>query len=279
MAWFRRKDKNITDQGKKNIPSGLWLKCPTCSEIQYKPELDKNYSVCRHCGHHFRVQPSIYRDLLLDEGTFTEIFNNIKPSDPLEFKAEKNYTDQLKTAQSKTKQNDAINCFNGQINSHEVILAIMNFSFIGGSMGSVVGEKVSRMIDYAHENKLPVLLVCASGGARMQEGAISLMQLAKTSAKLAQFSEGGGLYIPILTDPTTGGVTASYGMLGDLILAEPGALIGFAGPRVIKQTIGQDLPEGFQRTEFLKEKGFVDHIVTREKMKSTLYNIISILHE
>jgi len=160
-----------------------------------------------------------------------------------------------------------------------VILGIMNFAFIGGSMGSVVGEKVSRMIDYAHENKLPMLLVCASGGARMQEGAISLMQLAKTSAKLAQFSEGGGLYIPILTDPTTGGVTASYGMLGDLILAEPGALIGFAGPRVIKQTIGQDLPEGFQRTEFLKEKGFVDHIVTREKMKLTLYNIISILHE
>tara|TARA_B100000686_G_scaffold74670_1_gene80589 strand:- start:1176 stop:1643 length:468 start_codon:yes stop_codon:yes gene_type:complete len=155
----------------------------------------------------------------------------------------------------------------------------MNFAFIGGSMGSVVGEKVSRMIDYAHENKLPMLLVCASGGARMQEGALSLMQLAKTSSKLAQFSDGGGLYIPILTDPTTGGVTASYGMLGDLILAEPGALIGFAGPRVIKQTIGQDLPEGFQRTEFLKEKGFVDHIVTREKMKSTLYKIISILHE
>ena len=165
------------------------------------------------------------------------------------------------------------------INSKQVILGIMNFAFIGGSMGSVVGEKVSRMIDYAHENKLPMVLVCASGGARMQEGAISLMQLAKTSAKLAQFSEGGGLYIPILTDPTTGGVTASYGMLGDLILAEPGALIGFAGPRVIKQTIGQDLPEGFQRTEFLKEKGFIDHIVTREKMKLTLYNIISILHE
>ena len=147
----------------------------------------------------------------------------------------------------------------------------------GGSMGSVVGEKVSRMIDHAHKNKLPIILVCASGGARMQEGAISLMQLAKTSAKLAQFSEGGGLYIPILTDPTTGGVTASYGMLGDIILAEPGALIGFAGPRVIKQTIGQDLPEGFQRTEFLKEKGFVDHIVTREKMKLTLYSILTIL--
>ena len=207
------------------------------------------------------------------------MFTNILSKDFLNFKAEKKYKDQLDTATKKTGQNDAINTYIGTINSKQVILGIMNFAFIGGSMGSVVGEKVSRMIDYAHENKLPMVLVCASGGARMQEGAISLMQLAKTSAKLAQFSEGGGLYIPILTDPTTGGVTASYGMLGDLILAEPGALIGFAGPRVIKQTIGQDLPEGFQRTEFLKEKGFIDHIVTREKMKLTLYNIISILHE
>ena len=207
------------------------------------------------------------------------MFTNILSKDFLNFKAEKKYKDQLDTAIKKTGQNDAINTYIGTINSKEVILGIMNFAFIGGSMGSVVGEKVSRMIDYAHDNKLPMVLVCASGGARMQEGAISLMQLAKTSAKLAQFSEGGGLYIPILTDPTTGGVTASYGMLGDLILAEPGALIGFAGPRVIKQTIGQDLPEGFQRTEFLKEKGFIDHIVTREKMKLTLYNIISILHE
>ena len=277
MAWFRRKDKNITDEGKKNIPSGLWLKCPTCSEIQYKPELDKNYSVCRHCGHHFRVQPSIYRDLLLDEGTFREIFNNIKPLDPLQFKAEKNYTDQLKTAQSKTKQNDAINCFNGQINSHEVILAIMNFSFIGGSMGSVVGELVSRAIEDAREKNIPLILICASGGARMQESSLSLLQLAKTSSKLARFQQDGGLFIPILTDPTTGGVTASFGMLGDIILAEPGALIGFAGPRVIKQTIGEDLPEGFQRAEFLKDKGFVDYIVSRQKMKDILSRLIEIL--
>ena len=277
MAWFRRKDKNITDEGKKNIPSGLWLKCPTCSEIQYKPELDKNYSVCRHCGHHFRVQPSIYRDLLLDEGTFTEIFNNIKPSDPLQFKAEKNYTDQLKAAQSKTKQNDAINCFNGQINSHEVILAIMNFSFIGGSMGSVVGELVSRAIEDAREKNIPLILICASGGARMQESSLSLLQLAKTSSKLARFQQDGGLFIPILTDPTTGGVTASFGMLGDVILAEPGALIGFAGPRVIKQTIGEDLPDGFQRAEFLKDKGFVDYIVSRQNMKDLLSRLIDML--
>ena len=277
MAWFRRKDKNITDEGKKNIPSGLWLKCPTCSEIQYKPELDKNYSVCRHCDHHFRVQPTIYRDLLLDEGKNTEIFNNIKPSDPLEFKAEKNYTEQLETALFKTKQNDAINCYNGQINKHEVILAIMNFNFIGGSMGSVVGELVSRAVERARKKKIPLILVCASGGARMQESSISLLQLAKTSSKLARFQQEGGLFIPILTDPTTGGVTASFGMLGDVILAEPGALIGFAGPRVIKQTIGEDLPEGFQRAEFLKDKGFIDHIVSREKMKDILSRLIEIL--
>ena len=277
MPWFRRKDKNITDVDKKNIPSGLWLKCPTCSEIQYKPELDKNYSVCRHCNHHFRVQPNIYRDLLLDEGTFKELFNNIKPSDPLEFKAEKKYAEQLQIAQSKTKQNDAINCFNGQINDHEVILSIMNFSFIGGSMGSVVGELVSRSIEIAREKKIPLILICSSGGARMQESSLSLLQLAKTSSKLARFQESGGLFIPILTDPTTGGVTASFGMLGDIILAEPGALIGFAGPRVIKQTIGQDLPKGFQRAEFLKEKGFIDQIVSREKMKDILSRIIEML--
>ena len=277
MSWFRRKDKNITDNSKKNIPSGLWLKCPTCSEIQYKPELDKNYSVCRHCEHHFRVQPSVYRDLLLDEGTFTEIFNNIKPSDPLDFEAAKKYVEQLETAQLKTKQNDAINCFNGQINTHEVILAIMNFSFIGGSMGSVVGELVSRSIESAREKKIPLILICSSGGARMQESSLSLLQLAKTSSKLARFQEEGGLFIPILTDPTTGGVTASFGMLGDVILAEPGALIGFAGPRVIKQTIGQDLPEGFQRAEFLKVKGFVDRIVPRKKMKDILSKLIEML--
>ena len=277
MSWFRRKDKNITDNTKKNIPSGLWLKCPTCSEIQYKPELDKNYSVCRHCEHHFRVQPSIYRDLLLDEGKFTEIFNNIKPSDPLDFEAAKKYVEQLETAQLKTKQNDAINCFNGQINTHEVILAIMNFSFIGGSMGSVVGELVSRSIESAREKKIPLILICSSGGARMQESSLSLLQLAKTSSKLARFQEEGGLFIPILTDPTTGGVTASFGMLGDVILAEPGALIGFAGPRVIKQTIGQDLPEGFQRAEFLKDKGFVDRIVPRQKMKDILSKLIEML--
>ena len=277
MAWFKREKQKIKPVVKKGVPDGLWVKCPTCSEFLYKPELEKSLSVCRHCSHHFRVDPSIYLSLLLDNGSSKELFTKLQSKDLLQFKAGKKYKDQLVAAKKKTGQNDAINCYQGKIEEKDVALGIMNFSFIGGSMGSVVGEKVARLIDFAHENNLPLILICASGGARMQEGAISLMQLAKTSSKLAQFSEGGGLYIPILTDPTTGGVTASYGMLGDIILAEPGALIGFAGPRVIKQTIGQDIPEGFQRTEFLKEKGFVDHIVTRDKMKATLYSIISIL--
>jgi len=178
---------------------------------------------------------------------------------------------------SKTNQNDAINCYSGSINGKGLILSVMNFGFIGGSMGSVVGELISRSADLAREKKIPFVLVCASGGARMQESALALMQLAKTSSKLARFQEEGGLYIPILTDPTTGGVTASFGMLGDIILAEPGALIGFAGPRVIKQTIGEDLPEGFQRAEFLQDKGFVDHIVPRENMKEILSKIIELL--
>ena len=277
MAWFKREKQKIKPIVKKGVPDGLWVKCPTCSEFLYKPELEKSLSVCRHCSHHFRVDHSIYLDFILDSGSSKELFTKLQSKDLLKFKAGKKYKDQLIAAKKKTGQKDAINCYQGKIEEKDVALGIMNFSFIGGSMGSVVGEKVARLIDFAHENNLPLILICASGGARMQEGAISLMQLAKTSSKLAQFSEGGGLYIPILTDPTTGGVTASYGMLGDIILAEPGALIGFAGPRVIKQTIGQDLPEGFQRTEFLKEKGFVDHIVTRDKMKATLYNIISIL--
>ena len=278
MAWFNRKEKNISsDKNKKDIPSGLWVKCPSCSEIQYKPELEKNNLVCRKCEHHFRVKPSLYYDLLLDQGTGKQLFTNIESSDPLTFKAEKEYIDQLSIAKAKTNQNDAINCYSGSINNHKLILSVMNFEFIGGSMGSVVGELVSRSIDLAREKKIPLVLICASGGARMQESAYSLMQLAKTSSKLARFQKEGGLYIPILTDPTTGGVTASFGMLGDIILAEPGALIGFAGPRVIKQTIGEDLPDGFQRAELLKEKGFIDHIVSRSDMKEKLSSLIELL--
>ena len=278
MAWFNRKEKNISsEKNKKDIPSGLWVKCPSCSEIQYKPELEKNNLVCRKCEHHFRVKPSLYYDLLLDEGTGKQLFTNIESSDPLTFKAEKEYIEQLSIAKAKTNQNDAINCYSGRINNHELILSVMNFEFIGGSMGSVVGELVSRSIALAREKKIPLVLICSSGGARMQESAYSLMQLAKTSSRLARFQKDGGLYISILTDPTTGGVTASFGMLGDVILAEPGALIGFAGPRVIKQTIGEDLPEGFQRAELLKEKGFIDHIVSRSDMKEKLSSLIELL--
>ena len=278
MAWFSRKDKNIsTDASKKDIPSGLWTKCPSCSEIQYKPELEKTFFVCSHCSHHFRMTPNFYFDLLVDSGSSVEIFNKIKSVDHLEFQAEKKYSSQLTTAIEKTGKNDAISCVEAKVDKKDVILGVMNFSFIGGSMGSAVGEIVARCIDVTREKKKPFILICSSGGARMQESALSLMQLAKTSSKLAKFHEEGGLYIPVLTDPTTGGVTASYGMLGDVILAEPGALIGFAGPRVIKQTIGEDLPEGFQTSEFLLEKGFVDHIVPRSKMKTKLSSLIHFL--
>jgi len=277
MSWFKRKDKKIKDSEKKSIPDGLWDKCPSCNEILYRPELEKNLSVCHHCNHHFRVTPQVYVDLLLDSGSETHLFQNLESEDFLKFNAGKKYHQQIVAAKKNTGEKDAIKVYDGKINGESVILGIMNFQFIGGSMGSVVGEAVSRAIQKAAELKVPLLLVCASGGARMQEGAISLMQLAKTSTKLAKFAKNGGLYIPILTDPTTGGVTASYGMLGDIILAEPGALIGFAGPRVIKQTIGQDLPKGFQRSEFLLDKGFIDHIVSRSEMKEKISTLISLL--
>ena len=277
MSWFKRKDKKIKDSEKKSIPDGLWDKCPSCNEILYRPELEKNLSVCHHCNHHFRVTPQVYVDLLLDSGSETHLFQNLESEDFLKFKAGKKYHQQIVAAKTNTGEKDAIKVYDGQINGESVVLGIMNFQFIGGSMGSVVGEAVSRAIQKTAELKIPLLLVCASGGARMQEGAISLMQLAKTSTKLAKFAKNGGLYIPILTDPTTGGVTASYGMLGDIILAEPGALIGFAGPRVIKQTIGQDLPKGFQRSEFLLEKGFIDHIVSRSEMKEKISTLLFLL--
>ena len=277
MAWFRRKDKKINSPEKKEIPDGLWEKCPSCEEVLYRPEVDKNFSVCHHCNYHFRVDSELYLKLLLDDNTYDELFNKIESKDFLEFSAKKKYSDQIIDAKNKTGDKSAIKVFRGKMNGHNIILGIMNFKFIAGSMGSVVGEIISRSIDKAGEENIPLILVCASGGARMQEGAISLMQLAKISSKLARFSKSGGLYIPILTDPTTGGVTASYGMLGDIIIAEPGALIGFAGSRVIKQTIGQDLPKGFQRSEFLLKKGFIDKVIHRKDMKFNLANIISIL--
>jgi acetyl-CoA carboxylase carboxyl transferase subunit beta len=277
MSWFKRKDKNIKDVQKKSIPDDLWLKCPSCSEILYKPELDKNNSVCRHCSHHFRIKPEDYVNLILDDGSSTEILKNIESIDSLKFKSDKRYSTQINEAKKKTNHAEAIVFYEGKIGDKPIILGVMNFAFIGGSMGSAVGEKVAQSIKLADRKKVPLIIVCASGGARMQEGALSLMQLAKTSANLAKFMDNGGLYIPLLTNPTTGGVTASYGMLGDIILAEPKALIGFAGPRVIKQTISQDLPEGFQRSEFLLEKGFIDKIVSRSELKKTLSNILNTL--
>ena len=277
MAWFHRKEDKFKDAQKKSIPDDLWIKCPSCSEIIYIPELEKNHSVCPKCNHHFRIKPTEYLNLIFDDNSEKEVFTNIASVDKLKFKAEKKYTDQLKNAKNKTNDIEAVRCFKGNINNIPAVLCVMNFEFIGGSMGSVVGEKVSQSIKIADKNNVPLIIVCASGGARMQEGALSLMQLAKTSANLARFMENGGLYIPLLTNPTTGGVTASFGMLGDINLAEPKALIGFAGPRVIKQTIRQDLPDGFQRSEFLLEKGFIDMIVQRSELKSTITTILNTL--
>ena len=273
--WFRRKSEKIKTLDKREIAEGMWLKCPGCSEVVYrKAMLEQNY-VCIGCSHHFRISSDDYMNLLVDDTQFEEFCTNIISVDPLEFVGRKKYADQLVMAKEKTGSKDAVKTIVGKIGGIQSVLAIMDFSFIGGSMGSVVGEKITRAIDKARELKCPILIITASGGARMQEGAYSLMQMAKISAKLAQFSEEGGLYVTLLTDPTTGGTTASFAMLGDIILAEPNALIGFAGARVIKQTIGEDLPERFQRAEFLLEKGFVDNIVDRSNLKPTLIQIFT----
>ncbi|MBO8130145.1 MAG: acetyl-CoA carboxylase carboxyltransferase subunit beta [Candidatus Marinimicrobia bacterium] len=274
MAWFKRKKKGLLSTGKKDIPDGLWTKCSSCNEILYTRELEKNYWVCKKCGYHFRISSDVYLRLLLDEG-WEEFNTHIKSNDPLKFKALKKYSDQLKDAIAKTGMNEAVRTVMGSIGGINVIMAVMDFRFIGGSMGSVVGEKVARAIDKAIELNRPLIIISQSGGARMMEGILSLMQMAKTSAKLTRLHKKGIPYISILTDPTTGGTTASYAMLGDIHIAEPGALIGFAGPRVIKQTIGQDLPEGFQRAEFLLEKGFVDIVCERAELKSLLVRILS----
>ncbi len=273
MSWFKRAKEGLKPQKKKDMPE-LWLKCVGCGKIIYKRELEKSFSVCGDCGFHFRIKGAGYLRHLLDEGHFDEFNSNISSVDFLKFKASKRYGDQLKAATKKTNLKDAIRTGFGKIYGHEVVFCVMEFSFIGGSMGSVVGEKIARAAQEAIKRGLPLIIVSASGGARMMEGALSLMQMAKTSARLAQLADRGLPYISILTDPTTGGVTASYAMLGDVILAEPGALIGFAGPRVIKQTIGQDLPDGFQRAEFQLKHGFVDAVVSRKEMKEKLRDIL-----
>jgi len=274
--WFRRKTKNIQTINKKDIKEGAWIKCNECSIMIYKNVLKDNFYVCHECDYHFRIPSNIYLEILMNN-KFQVIGDNLISSNPLEFNVPKDYSNQIKIAREKTGKDDAITIVKGFINDIEIILGVMDFSFIGGSMGSVVGEKISLAIQSAIEYSLPLVIITASGGARMQEGVISLMQLAKTSTKLAKFSKGGGLYIPILTDPTTGGISASIAMQGDVIIAEPKALIGFAGPRVIKQTIGQDLPEGFQKSEFLLEKGFLDHIIHRKELKDKLTLLMKLL--
>lgn len=273
MDWFKRAKEGLKPQKKKEIPE-LWIKCSSCEEVIYKRELEKNLHVCAQCGFHFRIKSSDYIKYLLDDSHFDEFNTELGSIDFLKFKAKKRYSDQIKAAVKKTGQKDAIRTGFGKIHEHEVVFCVMDFSFIGGSMGSVVGEKIARAIDEAIKRKLPLIIISASGGARMMEGAISLMQLAKTSSRLARFAETGKPFISIITDPTTGGVTASFAMLGDFILAEPGALIAFAGPRVIKQTIGQDLPEGFQRAEFQLNHGFIDAVVSRHEMKDRLKDIL-----
>jgi len=274
MDWFRRVKKSILSSEKKQIPDGLWVKCDGCEEIIYKKELANNLHVCHKCDFHFRIGSQQYIDMLLDQGSVEEFNQHIKSVDPLNFKASKKYSDQLKNARHKTGMEEAVRSVTGTINGMPLTMAVMDFSFIGGSMGSVVGEKIARATDKARENNTPLIIISSSGGARMMEGAYSLMQMAKTSARLKLFAEENLPFISLLTHPTTGGVTASFAMLGDVILAEPGALIGFAGPRVIKQTIGQDLPEGFQRAEFLLDKGFVDRVVDRHDLKQELTTII-----
>ena len=250
MVWFKRQEKGVLTTEKRQLPDGLWLRCDQCGEILYRKELERNLYVCFKCNFHFKIRSYQYLAIILDKDSFEEFDAEVYSVDPLRFRGLKRYSDQLRDAVKKTGINEAVVTGRGTIEGLPVIAGIMDFAFIGGSMGSVVGEKIARATEKAMAEKLPLIIVSSSGGARMMEGALSLMQMAKTAAVLAQFSDQGGLYISVLTDPTTGGVTASYAMLGDIILAEPGALIGFAGPRVIKQTIGEDLPPGFQRSEF-----------------------------
>ncbi len=275
MAWFKRSKENISSDGqKKDIPDGMWTKCSGCSEIIHKKQLDQNLYTCPKCNFHFRIGSKEYFNILLDDGTFKEMNKKMRSVDPLKFTDTKSYASRVETTIKKIGLYDAVRTGEGMINGIPVVIACMDFAFIGGSMGSVVGEKIARAADTARKKRQPLIVISSTGGARMQEGALSLMQMAKMSAKLAQLSDAGVPYISVLTDPTTGGVTASFAMLGDVHIAEPAALIGFAGPRVIKQTIGKDLPKGFQRSEFLMDKGFVDLVVHRKELKETITKVI-----
>ncbi|MFM2135648.1 MAG: hypothetical protein RL021_1048 [Bacteroidota bacterium] len=276
MSWFKRIKEGITTSTteKKETPEGLWYKCPSCKQIiPTKDHIARNY-VCDSCGYHDRIGAQQYFDILFDEGIFAELDAEMISLDPLEFADTKKYTARLKDTMKKTGMKDAIRTAHGMVDGEELVVACMDFGFIGGSMGSVVGEKISRAIDHCLETKTPLMIISKSGGARMMEAAFSLMQMAKTSAKLTLLADAGIPYISLLTDPTTGGVTASYAMLGDLNIAEPKALIGFAGPRVVKETIGRDLPKGFQTAEFVLEHGFLDFIVDRRELKTKIHQLL-----
>jgi acetyl-CoA carboxylase carboxyl transferase subunit beta len=277
MEWFRKVKRGLKIQKKKQIPDGLWLKCDRCGEIIYRKELERSSWVCSKCTHHFRISSAQYISILMDDGRLDEIEDQLTSGDPLEFRDSKKYPDRIKKAVQQTGMKSAVRVGTGRLEGIPLVAAFLDFSFLGGSMGSAVGEKIARGIRLAIEKKCPLVIVSSSGGARMQEGILSLMQMAKTSAYLGRLAEAGLPYLSVLTHPTTGGVSASFAMLGDVNLAEPGALIGFAGPRVIEQTIGQELPEGFQRSEFLLEHGFVDCIVPRKELKSRIHTLLRLL--
>jgi len=276
MGWFRRIKNGILTptKEKKETPEGLWYKCPSCNTVIPQEDHNNNLSVCPECNHHERIGAEAYFQILFDDGKYSEINKNLSSADPLKFKDTKKYKDRIKATQAKSKLKDAVRTVHGAVDGHKLMVAAMDFNFIGGSMGSVVGEKIARAIDYCIKNRMPLMIISKSGGARMMEAAFSLMQMAKTSAKLTLLSEAKIPYFSFLTDPTTGGVTASFAMLGDLNFSEPNALIGFAGPRVVKETIGKDLPEGFQRSEFLLEHGFLDFIVERKQLKAKMAQLL-----
>jgi len=279
LKWYKRLRKGITTSTaeKREMPEGLWSKCPECHYICTTSELKENLYVCPKCNYHHRIGSEDYFEILFDSNKYTELFDNIQSIDFLGFTDLKPYQKRLDEINSKTDLKDSMRVAVGDMNGNEIVVACMDFEFIGGSLGSVMGEKFSRAVDYCIQNRLPFLVISKSGGARMMESAFSLMQLAKTSGKLSQLSDAGLAYISLLTDPTFGGISASFGMLGDFNIAEPGALIGFAGPRVIKETIKKDLPEGFQRSEFLLEHGFLDFIVDRKILKGKLTTLINLL--
>ncbi len=275
-SWFKRIKKGIltSTKDKKDAPEGLWAKCPSCKYTCTVSELRENKFVCPKCEHHHRIGSDEYFEIIFDEDQYTELFANIKSKDLLNFVDLKPYHQRLEEAYKKTDIHDSITVAHGKVIGNDLVVACMDFEFIGGSLGSVMGEKISRACDYCIQHRIPFMIINKSGGARMMESAFSLMQLAKTSGKLSQLSDAKIPYISLCTDPTFGGTTASFAMLGDIICGEPGALIGFAGPRVIKETIKKDLPEGFQRSEFLLEHGFLDFIIPRKELKEKLANIL-----